>query len=145
MRARIWALGYATLTPPSPPYLEVEIDIKPGSYPNCFNIHGHGVIPVAVLGSANFDVTKTDALIPQFGALNVRVKGKGTPQCSVDDVSGESKLREGAPDGFDDLVCHFVDDADAWLPDDGTATLDGALLDGTPIVGSNSICVRPLE
>jgi hypothetical protein len=31
---------------------EVGIDIKPGSDPNCFNINGHGVIPVAILGSS---------------------------------------------------------------------------------------------
>ena len=33
---------------------DVEIDIKPGSDPNCFNNNGHGVIPVAILSSNNF-------------------------------------------------------------------------------------------
>ena len=35
----------------------VAIDIKPGSDPNCFNNDGHGVIPVAILSSTDFDAT----------------------------------------------------------------------------------------
>ena len=38
----------------------VEIDVKPGSDPNCFNINGHGVIPVAILGDSNLDVADID-------------------------------------------------------------------------------------
>jgi hypothetical protein len=52
---------------------EVEIDIKPGSYPNCFNINGHGVIPVAILGSADFDVAQIDVTTLDFAGLQVRV------------------------------------------------------------------------
>ncbi len=54
----------------------VDIDIKPGSDPNCFNINGHGVILVAILGSETFDVTLVDPLSLSFGGLNVRVRGK---------------------------------------------------------------------
>jgi hypothetical protein len=123
--------------------LEVDIDIKPGSYPNCFNMNGNGVIPVAILGSADFDVTQIDVSNLKFGGLDVRVKGNDKPQCSVEDVSGDFSSPEGAPDGYDDLVCQFVDDPTTWSPDDGTATLTGYLCDGTPIVGSDEICLRP--
>jgi hypothetical protein len=123
--------------------LEVDIDIKPGSYPNCFNINGHGIIPVAILGSADFDVTQIDIATLSFGGLDVRVKGNGAPQCSVEDVSGDFTSPEGAPDGYDDLVCQFVDNPDGWTPDDGTATLSGELNDDTPIAGSDEICLRP--
>ena len=41
--------------------IAVQIDIKPGSDPNCFNLNGNGVIPVAILGSADFDATEVDA------------------------------------------------------------------------------------
>ena len=41
------------------PVLQVAIDIKPGSDPNCFNNNGNGVIPVAILGSASFDVAES--------------------------------------------------------------------------------------
>ncbi len=126
----------------------VSIDIKPGSYPNCFDINGNGVIPVAILGSADFDVTQIDVDTLEFAGLDVRVKGNGTPQCSVDDVSGDFTFPEGAPDGFDDLVCQFVDDAEAWATGDGYAELRGSLLPdygSTPFSGSDEICLRPPE
>jgi hypothetical protein len=126
--------------------IEVDIDIKPGSYPNCFNMNGNGVVPVAILGSADFDVTQIDVSTLKFGGLDVRVKGNGTPQCSVEDVSGDFTYPEGAPDGFDDLVCQFVDDPATWSPDDGTATLSGNLkadYGSTPFEGSDEICLRP--
>ncbi|MBN1930462.1 MAG: hypothetical protein JW786_02495 [Desulfobacterales bacterium] len=123
--------------------LDVGIDIKPGSYPNCFNINGHGAIPVAILGSVVLDVNQIDIGTIQFGGLDVRVKGNGTPQCSVEDVSGDFTSPEGAPDGIPDLVCHFVDDAGSWSPDNGTATLTGMLVDGTKIQGTDEICIVP--
>jgi hypothetical protein len=72
---------------------EVGIDIKPGSYPNCFNNNGSGLITVAVLGASDFDVTEIDATTLGFGGLNVRVKGNGKPQCVFEDVSGDDTLR----------------------------------------------------
>jgi N-acetylneuraminic acid mutarotase len=121
----------------------VTIDIKPGTYPNCVHIDGHGVIPVAVLGSAELDVTQLDVDTLEFAGLVVKIKGNGDPQCSVEDVSGDfSNGPEGEPDGFDDLVCHFVDDPDAWSPGEGEACVTGNLVDGTPIEGCDSICVQ---
>ncbi len=125
---------------------QIKIDIKPGSYPNCFNVNGHGVIPVAILGSAVFDVTQIDTATLWFAGLEVRVRGK-RPQCSFEDVSGDFSLSpEGAPDGYLDLVCHFTDDATSWSPGGARATLGGCLLeqfDGTRFAGSDEICVRP--
>jgi hypothetical protein len=126
--------------------IEVSVDIKPGSYPNCFNINGNGVIPVAILGSDDFDVTQIDVATLEFAGLDVRVKGNGTPQCSVEDVSGDFTFPEGAPDGYDDLVCQFVDDPNEWKPDNSTATLTGNLkaeYDGTPFHGTDEICIVP--
>ena len=39
---------------------EPVIDVKPGSDPSCFNIDGRGVVPVAVLGSLELDVSTID-------------------------------------------------------------------------------------
>ncbi len=116
------------------PAIEVGIDIKPGSFPNSFNINGNGVIPVAVLGSDTFDVAEVDVSTLSFAGLDVRVKGNGDPQCSVKDTNG---------DGHDDLVCQFVDDPDTWTPDDGTASLTGQLNDGTVFHGTDSINIVP--
>lgn len=125
------------------PAIAVDIDIKPGSYPNSLNINGHGVIPVAILGSADFDVTQIDFSTLRFAGLEVRVKGNGAPQCSIKDVSGDFTNPEGAPDGYQDLVCQFVDNPDTWLPGEGVAKLMGNLLDGTPIEGTDEIIIVP--
>jgi len=111
----------------------VEIDIKPGSDPNCFNKNGHGVIPVAILGSDAFDVTDIDRSTLKFEGMLVRVKGHGKPSCGMEDTNA---------DGFDDLVCHFEDDATSWTPGDGWAALSGKA-GGTSISGTDSICIVP--
>jgi hypothetical protein len=108
-------IGGAILTIELDAGLEVEIDIKPGSDPNCININGHGVIPVAILGSDVLDVSMVD-------------------QSGLDDVN---------QDGYYDLVCHFEDNTSNWSPGVGEATLSGELLDDTPLEGTGSICVVP--
>lgn len=120
----------------------VNIDIKPGSYPNSFNINGNGVIPVAILGSADFDVYTIDTETLKLGGLEVAVRGKDKLMVSYEDVNGDySESLEGAPDGYMDLVIKFEDDPDMWAPGEGTATLTGSLNDGTPILGVDSINV----
>lgn len=114
--------------------ITVEIDIKPGNDANCFNINGHGVIPVAILGSDTFDVTLVDQTALLFGGLEVRVRGNKGPQCHFEDSSA---------DGILDLVCQFEDNSDYWTPGDGEATLTGKLQDETEFMGTDSICVVP--
>ena len=117
-----------------PAAISVTIDIKPGSDPNCFNINGHGVIPVAIFGADDFYVTDIDVASRLFGGLEVRLRGNKGPLCSVEYSNDDAHL---------DLVCHFEDDAERWTPGDDEATLTGNLLDGTPIEGSDSICISP--
>jgi hypothetical protein len=54
--------------------------------------------------------------------------------CGMEDVDG---------DGYLDLVCQYRDDSNAWAPGNEEATLTGELLDGTPIRGTDSICLKP--
>ncbi|MGF1740255.1 ThuA domain-containing protein [Vibrio profundum] len=132
---KMWenALNFAALS--CNQTLQVDIDIKPGSDPNCFNVNSHGVIPVAVLGSESFDVMNIDPDTLNFGGLEVRVRGKKGPLCGVEESNN---------DGFMDLVCHFEDDADNWEPNNtDLATLSGTLYDGSEFSGSDSICVVP--
>ncbi len=120
----------------------VVIDIKPGSDPNAININGKGVIPVAILGSTEFDVSWVDITTLDFAGLDVNVKGNGAPQCSFDDVSGP----ELVPDGFTDLVCQFADDPTTWEPGDAVATLTGNLLPefgGVAFSASDEIKIVP--
>lgn len=124
--------------------IEVGIDIKPNSYPNCFNNDGHGLIPVAILGSDTFDVTSIDASTLEFQGLKVRMKGNGTVQCSIEDVSGDfSTFPEGVPDGYPDLVCKFVDEDGIWDAGTGEGTVTGELFNGPPFSfsGTDTVCV----
>jgi len=49
-----WAL--LTLEKVAPPPIKY-VDIKPGSWPNPFNLVSNGLLPVAICGTADFDVT----------------------------------------------------------------------------------------
>ncbi|MBN2129691.1 MAG: hypothetical protein JW741_09350 [Sedimentisphaerales bacterium] len=114
---------------------EPDIDIKPGSEDNCINIDGNGVIPVAILGSADFDVstiiTVSDdpALLPQLNESALRVRGKNLG-CHIEDVSGP----EGVLDGIADLMCQFVDDPDNWTEGQAEAKVTWYVA-GDPAVG----------
>ena len=116
------------------PIQVVDIDIKPGSDPNCFNINGHGVIPVAILGSADFDVAEIDTATLNFNGLAVRVRGKKGPLCSYEDSNS---------DGFGDLVCKFEDESGEWEAGSVEGIVSGELTDGTVIEGTDSICIVP--
>lgn len=77
---------------PSP--IPIDIDIKPGSYPNSINLGSHGVIPVAILSTADFDATTQ--VNPEnvfLAGAGVRVRGKGNKYlASEEDVDGDGRL-----------------------------------------------------
>jgi len=53
------------------PFTDVDVDIQPGSCPNSWNRKGNGVLPVAILGTEDFDVTHTRPAL--------RVRGRWHP------------------------------------------------------------------
>ncbi len=113
------------------------IDIKPESFPNSVNLKSKGLLPVAILGSATFDVTDVDIDTLLFGDPN-----GGTPlspkKSAFEDVSGN---------GFDDLSLKFSmrDLVENWAlgPDTVEGLLTGALFDGTLFEGIDSIRLVP--
>jgi hypothetical protein len=109
----------------------VDIDVKPESTDNCVNINGKGVIPVAVLGSAEFDVSHVSLDSILFGGFSTRKQGNGEPICSSEDVNG---------DGYIDLQCQFEDIEGNWVSTSGTALLRGELTDGSEFAGWDTIC-----
>lgn len=104
----------------------VEIDVKPGSDPNAVNPRSKGVIPVAVLGSVDFDATQVDFSTVAFGPGGASPIHGG----HVEDVNG---------DGFFDTVLHFKTQETGIQCGDIEATLTGETFGGEAITDSDTI------
>lgn len=117
------------------PPLPVDIDIKPGSYPNAVNNDGNGVIPVAILGSAGFDVTVIAPETVTLEGMPVQTVGKaGKLQAHYEDVNGDS---------FQDLVVQIEDVEGTFAAGATQASLTGSLTDGTLFEGTDEIKLVP--
>ena len=128
------------------PPLNVNIDIKPGSFPNSINLGSGGTTAVAILGSAtSLDVNDINPDTLALGTSGVKTVGKtDRTLCSVVDVSGDfTNGPGGVPDGFLDLVCHFITMDIVPEAGDTTATISGDLNDGTAIEGTDSVNIVP--
>lgn len=110
--------------------VEVGIDIKPGSDPNSINLDSNGVIPVAILGSADFDASTVDPSTVLLGGSAARVKGKSGNAGSLEDVNN---------DGYLDLVVQVY--TNQFEPGVGMAELTGETYSGIPIFGTDSISI----
>jgi len=133
------------------PALWVAVDIKPGSCPNPLNVKSKGVLPVAILGTDDYDVTTIDP-------TSIRLTGVEPLRSSFEDVatpvsdSNDCNCTTDGPDGFLDLTLKFktqriveaigdVNDGDVRA-----LTLTGVLFDPmpleTPIEGADCILIR---
>jgi hypothetical protein len=130
----------------------IAVDIKPGSCPNPINTKSKGVLPVAILGTQTFDVTRIDP-------ASVELVGVNPLRWSVEDVStpyepfigkeGPEACNEMGPDRIDDLTLKFSTQAiiSALGPvnngDVLTLELNALLVDGTPVTGEDVVIIRP--
>ncbi|MDL2124705.1 MAG: DNRLRE domain-containing protein [Deltaproteobacteria bacterium] len=111
--------------------IEVLVDIKPQACPNPVNVKSQGVLPVAVLGTEDFDVTEIDL-------VSVRLAGIVPVRSSIEDVNA---------DEFDDLILKFdTQEIISTLEEvadreELVLQLTGVLLDGTPIEGNDCITI----
>jgi hypothetical protein len=89
----------------------VALDIKPGSCPNPLNVKSRGVLPVAILGTADLDVEQIDT-------ASIRLEGVAPIQSSFQDVAApfepytgkedcEFDCNDWGPDGWTDLTLKF--------------------------------------
>ncbi len=113
---------------------DVGIDIKPGSDPNSINLGSKGVIPVAILSSADFDASTVDPFTITLADVAVKVKGKSGNAGSLEDVND---------DGLLDLVVHVYTEGLALSAGDVETELHGETYGGMPIIGNDSIRIVP--
>jgi hypothetical protein len=120
--------------------ITVEIDIKPGSWPNHINPRSKGVIPVAILTtsttvgeSIDFDAAAVEPLSVKFGPGEaVEVHGKG----HIKDVDN---------DGDPDMVLHFKTQETGIKSGDTEACLTGKTFDGKSIQACDTIKTKSKE
>lgn len=90
---------------------KVPVDIKPGSCPNPINFKSQGVLPIAVLGTMDLDVTTIDP-------VTIRLAGVAPLRSSFEDVATpiepftgkahcELDCTDAGPDGWLDLTLKF--------------------------------------
>ena len=132
-----------------PPF--VPLDIKPQSCPNPFNFKAKGVLPVAILGTEDLDVTMLDpaaSLLEGVTPIRWTIEDVATP---YEPFLGKVELldcTEAGPDGFLDLVLFYNRQEVAAAIDyaiDGDVLvlwLDTKLMDdygGTVLVGQDVV------
>ena len=108
----------------------VTVDLKPGGGENSVNPKSQGKVPVAVLGSAGFDVTRIDLVTVRFGVTGTEA---ASTQSSVEDANG---------DGRPDMVFHFPTQMLGIPPTTPGGSLlplklTGRTLDGQAIAGED--------
>jgi hypothetical protein len=123
-----------------------SVDIKPGSCPNPLNTNSGGVLPVAILGTADFDVTAIDrASISLEGVAPIRskIEDVGTPVVEPDPC----ECTTDKADGFDDLTLKFDRQdiiyalGDVNDRDELELILTATLSDGTVIEGYDCVII----
>jgi len=114
-------------------HMHANIDVKPGSFPNAINIRSNGVVPVALFGSAEFDVHGVDVSTVRFGPMHHHdhQAGAAPRKYAFEDVNG---------DGYLDMIFHFETKAIGLQTGDTEACLHGEH-DGHHFCGHDSVKV----
>jgi hypothetical protein len=126
--------------------VDVAVDIKPQSCPNSLNVKRKGVLPVAVLGTEDFDVSSVDVgsvLLAGVAPLRFDYEDVATP------FDGElCDCHEDGPDGILDLILHFdtqeIVEAIGPVKDgDELELILTCIIDGIQMEGSD--CIRVIK
>jgi len=90
--------------------LPVSVDIKPTSCPNPLNMGSQGVLPVAILGSPDFDVLQVDpntVALEGIFPLRWKYEDVSTPFDSPQSQNSCTSCTTDGPDGHLDLTLKF--------------------------------------
>lgn len=130
--------------------VEVPFDIKPGGCPSPLSLKARGVLPAAIMGTAELNVADIDVKTIQLeGIAPIRyaLEDVGAPAEPFTGKTAEDCNADG-PDGIPDLTLKFDNRsvvalvADPELRETRTLTLTGKLLDGsTEILGEDVVIV----
>ena len=127
--------------------LTINLDIKPTSCPNPFNVKSKGVLPVAILGTEDFDVMMVDpssVLLEGVSPIRWSYEDVATPVGPDADTCECTTL---GPDGYLDLTLKFDHQAIAAALGpvvDGEVrilTLSGMTYDSIPIEGQDCVII----
>jgi len=110
-----------------PDEITIDIDIKPGSFPNPINLKSKGNVPVAILSSPTFDATTVDRSTVLFADTSPLPIGE-----SPEDVNG---------DGLPDVILHFSTQSLNLQLSDTEACLTGKTLGGQDFEGCDSVLI----
>ena len=91
-------------------HTSVYVDIKPGGCPTPINVGSKGVLPVAVLGTADFDVTTIDPTsitLEGVSPLRWAIEDVATPHTINVDECNIMDCNELPGDGYVDLTLKF--------------------------------------
>ena len=134
--------------------LDVYIDIKPGSCPN--PLSGGGILPVAILGTENFDVNDIDpgtVLLEGVAALRYSYEDVATPFTDVSEPMDCLDCTTKKKDGYRDLTLKFKKETiiEAVIERYGPTfefkqcqalILTGELCNGTTITGQDVVRIQ---
>jgi hypothetical protein len=105
----------------------VDIDIKPGSYPNSINLKSRGKVPVAILTTDDFDASDVDPVSCEFaGAYPIRWK-----------------MEDADNDGDHDMLLHCMTQELVLNQNSTEASLEGETYNGIRIIGTDSVNIVP--
>lgn len=112
--------------------IEVGIDILPGSDDNVIRLSGQGILPVAILSTAEFDATTVDPATVLLAGAPVHLKQSGAYACQPQDVDG---------DGRTDLLCQVEKGSLQLHAGDTIAVLTASTFDGEALQGQDTVRV----
>jgi hypothetical protein len=136
--------------------IPVYVDIKPESWPNPLQLKSGGVLPVAICGTENFDVTTIDPATIRLTRESVGVEvaplrwnweDVATPYTMGEPYSGHDL----GPDGFLDLILKFKTQeviealGECYDGEVFMLVITGSLMEeynGTPIEGEDYIWIQ---
>jgi hypothetical protein len=134
-----------------PRLVPVPADIKPGGCPNPLNVGSKGVLPFAILGTPDLDVTTIDPMTVTLAGvrpLRWRFEDVGTPYEPFVGKNDPYQCNDLGPDGYLDLVFKFdTQEIAASLGDVENnevliLLLDGQLLDEKKISGEDVVIIK---